>query len=287
MTREQIERFFPRDAETIIKVLENRGEGCSKDEIEKFLWCRYRFGRPLLLDRPSEKKTPAGDDDPRSDEFEEEMLFRFHLLGDPGVDARRTKYTICPSYKMRNGKDAGCYEHGFTCLCEYGLAGFCLCYGKSNFADADISEEVAVALCRYCPHYDRNQLTGYYPRKYDNNTVSMPHFIYMNCEKNLYRRTGIAPAYVYFVSDGQFVKIGVAQDPQKRLASLQTGNPRELEIINLIPAKSKEDALVIEGTLHEAYCSFKKAGEWFDILYYINRDAFDELYPPEISKKKK
>jgi len=43
-------------------------------------------------------------------------------------------------------------------------------------------------------------------------------------------------SYVYFIQEleGQPVKIGVAADPLRRLASLQTGNPRTLTIDQLI-----------------------------------------------------
>jgi hypothetical protein len=61
------------------------------------------------------------------------------------------------------------------------------------------------------------------------------------------------------------VKVGIAGDPMKRLASLQTGNPRILDLpfTFLIPAR--EIAAYFEKAFHHLQADRCVNGEWFDI----------------------
>jgi len=64
----------------------------------------------------------------------------------------------------------------------------------------------------------------------------------------------------YAVSDGQFLKVGRASDPEKRLASLQTGNPRRLILLGSVPRN-------VERQIHECMGLrgvARHVGEWFD-----------------------
>lgn len=71
-------------------------------------------------------------------------------------------------------------------------------------------------------------------------------------------------AYVYFIQreDGP-IKIGVAQNPKKRLAELQTGSNKGLSIVGSFPFKSRGDAFKMEKELHEHFAPFRQEGEWF------------------------
>lgn len=70
---------------------------------------------------------------------------------------------------------------------------------------------------------------------------------------------------VYFISDGEFVKIGVAASLTSRIRELQTGNPRKLFAMYVIEANSQKDALKIENELHDLFFDVRCIGEWFDI----------------------
>lgn len=70
---------------------------------------------------------------------------------------------------------------------------------------------------------------------------------------------------VYFISDGEFVKIGVAESLPNRIKELQTGNPRKLFALYVIDTNSKIDALKIERDLHKLFSSVRCIGEWFEI----------------------
>lgn len=74
--------------------------------------------------------------------------------------------------------------------------------------------------------------------------------------------------YVYFISDGEYLKIGISNNPESRLRTLQTSNARPLEIIHVIPTHSKESALSLEGQLHDRLAEHRLSGEWFNMDGY-------------------
>lgn len=54
------------------------------------------------------------------------------------------------------------------------------------------------------------------------------------------------------------VKIGWAVDPMKRMTTLQTGNPVELELVSIVPG-----AVVAEKAIHKRLSHSRVRGEWF------------------------
>lgn len=67
--------------------------------------------------------------------------------------------------------------------------------------------------------------------------------------------------WIYFIrgKEGGPVKIGVANDPKKRLADLQRTCPVELEIIGSRPGDT-----FAERELHDRFADFRVHGEWFE-----------------------
>lgn len=68
---------------------------------------------------------------------------------------------------------------------------------------------------------------------------------------------------IYFIRDGNYVKIGYTQDNErlhKRLDSLQCGNPRPLSLIAL----SRHGGPRTERALHTALSPWWIGGEWFE-----------------------
>lgn len=65
---------------------------------------------------------------------------------------------------------------------------------------------------------------------------------------------------VYFIQEGENgpIKVGHAANPLHRLASLQTGNPRELRLVGSIPGGAKD-----EKRIHEWLSPWWIRGEWF------------------------
>jgi hypothetical protein len=77
--------------------------------------------------------------------------------------------------------------------------------------------------------------------------------------------------HVYIIchgpNDGEVgpVKVGMATDPFKRLASLQSGNPNRLCIWRTFPTPDREIARAIERGFHHVQRKKRLSGEWFDL----------------------
>lgn len=70
---------------------------------------------------------------------------------------------------------------------------------------------------------------------------------------------------VYFITDGEYVKIGIAASLPNRVKQIQTGNPRRLRAMYIIDAENQKEALSIEADLHKYFKSKQCIGEWFAI----------------------
>ncbi len=75
---------------------------------------------------------------------------------------------------------------------------------------------------------------------------------------------------VYFVSNGRYTKIGQTCDLKRRLVSLQTANPDDLEVWGTINCLHSE---ILEKTIHDNMIDYHVRGEWYD----ITRERVDEL----------
>lgn len=199
-------------------------------------------------------------------------LLKKHL-GFPGHESY--EHTLCPSYKIINRRGAASDQREFDRICEYGIEGLCLCYclAGEDLAGRTMSEEEMRSLCRRCDHYIGK---GSDPWAY--NSIYNPKIVLEKYKHYIERKN--PSAFVYLVSDGKFVKIGKAQDPAKRLAGIQTGNPSECKILYLIPVRSASMAYQVEEYLHSKYQSYQMCGEWFDILEKLEHDAWSREFPP-------
>jgi hypothetical protein len=68
-----------------------------------------------------------------------------------------------------------------------------------------------------------------------------------------------AEGYVYFIRQGDWVKIGYSANPHKRLSGLQTSNPKPLTLLKTIKADQS-----YEKHLHNQLMYANVRGEWFD-----------------------
>ena len=73
--------------------------------------------------------------------------------------------------------------------------------------------------------------------------------------------------YVYFISNGQYCKIGHAIDIKNRIETLQCGSPYKLEIIKTIKSI---DYINLENQLHNLFSKYRVLGEWYDILFLFD-----------------
>jgi hypothetical protein len=61
------------------------------------------------------------------------------------------------------------------------------------------------------------------------------------------------------------IKIGIASNPEKRIASIQTGSPRRLKILTYFDTPNRDIAKKFETAFHNHYQAKRLAGEWFDV----------------------
>lgn len=71
--------------------------------------------------------------------------------------------------------------------------------------------------------------------------------------------------FVYFISDGENTKIGIAKNLIKRLEALQVGNPKKLKIVSFAPCATENSAREIEKYLHKSLDCCRLEGEWFKL----------------------
>ena len=102
-------------------------------------------------------------------------------------------------------------------------------------------------------------------------------------------------SFIYFISDGEFIKIGSAYAPERRCAELQTGNARKLKILFTIPIKlvrggfsgDIDRTLKAERFLQNVFREFHVRGEWFDIMNMIDVNEWAEHFGTTTNKWKK
>lgn len=77
---------------------------------------------------------------------------------------------------------------------------------------------------------------------------------------------------VYFIQAGQFIKIGVSGDENKRLRSLRTGCPYPLRLLAAVECVR---AFLQEKLLHQVCAQDWVRGEWFksspNVLFWMQR----------------
>ncbi len=83
-------------------------------------------------------------------------------------------------------------------------------------------------------------------------------------------------AEIQGICDKVNVKIGVSDNPKRRIKDMQTGNPLPIHLIRTFEAGL--DAYTHEGHFHKLYKEFSTAGEWFE----FSNEQFEEKVLPEM-----
>ena len=77
--------------------------------------------------------------------------------------------------------------------------------------------------------------------------------------------------HIYLIAhvvDGRLdglVKVGITANLSGRLATIQTGNPRKVDIAFSFGTPSRAIAQTLELAFHEVFAKHRMAGEWFDM----------------------
>ncbi|MBL7128081.1 MAG: GIY-YIG nuclease family protein [Ignavibacteria bacterium] len=64
---------------------------------------------------------------------------------------------------------------------------------------------------------------------------------------------------IYFIKANDKIKIGYADDPSKRIPSIQTSSPFDLEVLLIIDGNYDK-----ESELHKRFHGHRTSGEWFN-----------------------
>ncbi len=83
--------------------------------------------------------------------------------------------------------------------------------------------------------------------------------------------------YIYFFSDGEFIKIGRSNNVKQRRNSMQAGSPRTITMICTIPCKTLDAGKKVERILHNRFAPYHIRGEWYDIKSSINETLFKDV----------
>lgn len=73
--------------------------------------------------------------------------------------------------------------------------------------------------------------------------------------------------YLYFISNERqkVVKIGIANNPQKRLKTFQTAHYEKLIILKVVKVTNRTSAFQLESALHQKFQKYHIRGEWFKL----------------------
>ena len=66
------------------------------------------------------------------------------------------------------------------------------------------------------------------------------------------------PGFVYFVSNGEAIKIGFAQSVERRIAELQISSSARLELLAVVSGDER-----LEASYHKQFAALRVSGEWF------------------------
>lgn len=76
-------------------------------------------------------------------------------------------------------------------------------------------------------------------------------------------------SYIYIISTAKHedgpVKIGISDNPDKRLKQIQTGYPEKIEIKHLEEFKTRKKTFELERLLHKDFSIYRSHGEWFNM----------------------
>lgn len=87
---------------------------------------------------------------------------------------------------------------------------------------------------------------------------------------------------VYFITDGNFIKIGKSKNPLKRIRALQTSNPKPLRFIYVFDIHDS-----YEKRLHKLFKRYKTKSnnEWFDLKTICIKTNLNKINCTELKDK--
>lgn len=89
-------------------------------------------------------------------------------------------------------------------------------------------------------------------------------------EKDYPEKARNEECFVYFITDGDYLKIGVSKDVERRIKQLQTAHGNKLKLIRKVKCQTRDSAFKSEKWLHDMFSLYRtdnenKSSEWFEI----------------------
>lgn len=190
--------------------------------------------------------------------------------------------TFNPQEKVMRRVGVAGKQNEFAYICALGAECMALCYVVNGCGDKDYIEPEMRTRCHGCRHYLSKKAFNCDPSSetsISSQNIFFPEYFLVNCADCIDNSNAEPKAFVYFITDGQFIKIGKAKDADARLNELQTGNPRKLKILYLIPCLSDRCAYIVESFIQKTYQDYAMNGEWFDVLHLLNERRFSATFP--------
>lgn len=191
-------------------------------------------------------------------------------------DARPNKdyfYRICPRERYNSDEPLDeIEEYMFHGICSIGSEQLISCYGDDS-DNIEYSREDFMAMCQECPYslvYAISECNVW--------SIAEPYFILGRFFHLVDIYSDVPSCFVYFISNGEFVKIGVSENVERRMYSLQSASPRKLEILATVPVKNTNCAYELEKELHSIYAKYHIYGEWYEILSFLDYASFDVCF---------
>lgn len=83
---------------------------------------------------------------------------------------------------------------------------------------------------------------------------------------------------IYFITDGEYCKIGFAHNARKRIKDLQIGSARKLTLLATVPGGPD-----VEAIYHNTFKDLRVRGEWFrmapELISFINANCLKDPDP--------
>lgn len=186
--------------------------------------------------------------------------------------------TINVADKKKRGKQLNFTERSeFSGICRFGPEQLIECYGDSELCGGYLNAYSFAVMCSRCPHrLKRGMYDSFRPGS------AFDGFVVFDCMKEFIDEEN-PKSFVYFIDDGEFIKIGKAKDVYKRATELQTGNGRPLTVLYVVPCLNEKAAYRVESSLHDVYSRHRREGEWFDIRDKLDPISFSVFKPDKSS----
>lgn len=82
--------------------------------------------------------------------------------------------------------------------------------------------------------------------------------------------------FIYIISDGDHVKIGISKTPERRLKQLQTGHPKKL-VLYKVREVDAVSAKKLEAIIHRTCGNYRLKGEWFNMTRELAEASINDV----------